>query len=39
MVIGFSTATKISHEKTSNCHLISMIHEEEMEMKDLLLKI
>ncbi|NDI35025.1 P1 family peptidase [Chengkuizengella sediminis] len=32
VVIGFSTATKIPHEKTSNCHLIPMIHEEDMDL-------
>ncbi|WP_163099851.1 P1 family peptidase [Peribacillus alkalitolerans] len=32
VVIGFSTATKIPHTNTSNCHLVSMIHEEDMDL-------
>ncbi|MEI5907890.1 P1 family peptidase [Bacillus spongiae] len=32
VVIGFSTATKIPHEKTTHCQVISTIHEEEMDM-------
>jgi D-aminopeptidase len=32
IVIGFSTAQKIPHEKTENCLTLSMIHEEEMDL-------
>ncbi|MDP5273907.1 DmpA family aminopeptidase [Chengkuizengella axinellae] len=32
IVIGFSTAAKIPHEKTSDCHVISMIHEEDIDL-------
>ncbi|WP_108669215.1 P1 family peptidase [Peribacillus acanthi] len=31
IVIGFSTATRIPHEKTSTCLSISMIHEEDID--------
>lgn len=32
VVIGFSTAMKIPHEKTLNCLSLSMIHEEDMDL-------
>lgn len=32
VVIGFSTATKISHEKTSHCTAVPMIHEEDIDL-------
>lgn len=32
VVIGFSTATKIPHEKTSHCISLPMIHEEDIDL-------
>ncbi|PEK98340.1 P1 family peptidase [Bacillus sp. AFS017336] len=32
VVIGFSTATKIPHEKTSNCLFVPTIHEEDIDL-------
>jgi len=32
VVIGFSTATKIPHEKTTHCISVPMIHEEEIDL-------
>ncbi|MFI8684909.1 P1 family peptidase [Rossellomorea sp. NPDC077527] len=32
VVIGFSTATKIPHDQTSQCMTVPMIHEEEMDV-------
>ncbi|MDP7980210.1 P1 family peptidase [Bacillus multifaciens] len=32
VVIGFSTATKISHEKTAHCISVPMIHEEDIDL-------
>lgn len=32
VVVGFSTATKIPHDKTSDCITMSMIHEEDIDL-------
>lgn len=32
IVIGFSTATKIPHEKPNHCLTLPMIHEEDMDL-------